>query len=341
MRGQDSEKHSRWRFCSVLLVCFLSVLPTACNRVSSDASPATPSGEAANLAWPRTITGAHGAVMIQNPPHRIVSTSVTLTGTLLAIDAPVVASGASQPRSTVTDKQGFFTQWSEVAKARGVQPLYQGEPNAETIMAANPDLILVSATGGDSAFKLYEQIRQIAPTLIVNYDDKSWQELARLLGWTTGRETEAETVIQQFAKQITETRYRLRLPPQPTTAMVYYEDGSGANVWTADSAQGQLLIELGFELAQVPDSVKGNTSMGQRRDIIQISGERFAEGLLGQTLLLFSADEQSVQRVKNDRFLAQSPAIRNDRVYAMGLDTFRLDYYSSTHLLQRLSQLFQ
>ena len=46
------------------------------------------------------------------PPQRIVSTSVTITGTLLAIDAPVVASGATSPNPLVADKQGFFTQWS-------------------------------------------------------------------------------------------------------------------------------------------------------------------------------------------------------------------------------------
>lgn len=36
-----------------------------------------------------------------------------------------------------------------------------------------PDLILISATGGDSALALYDQLSAIAPTLIINYDDKA------------------------------------------------------------------------------------------------------------------------------------------------------------------------
>ncbi len=33
-----------------------------------------------------------------------------------------------QPKSPVADKQGFFTQWSEVAKQRHVERLYQWSP---------------------------------------------------------------------------------------------------------------------------------------------------------------------------------------------------------------------
>lgn len=71
---------------------------------------------------------------------RIVSTSVTLTGSLLAIDAPVVASGATTPNNRVADSRGL-RQWSEVAKARKLARLYIGEPSAEAVAAQMPDLI--------------------------------------------------------------------------------------------------------------------------------------------------------------------------------------------------------
>ncbi|MBF4810375.1 Fe2+-enterobactin ABC transporter substrate-binding protein, partial [Cronobacter muytjensii] len=47
--------------------------------------------------WPRQITDSRGVQTLEKAPQRIVSTSVTLTGSLLAIDAPVVASGATSP----------------------------------------------------------------------------------------------------------------------------------------------------------------------------------------------------------------------------------------------------
>lgn len=45
-----------------------------------------------------------------------------------------------------------------------------------------------------------------------------------------------------------------------------------------------------------------------------------------------SADEQ--------QFPGPSAAVENKRVYALGNDTFRLDYYSASNLLTRLEKLF-
>jgi iron complex transport system substrate-binding protein len=131
--------------------------------------------------WPRQVTDSKGSHTLDHKPLRIVSTSVTLTGSLLAIDAPVIASGATTPNNRFADDQGFLRQWGEVAKSRNVARIYIGEPNAEAVAAQMPDLILISATGGDSALSLYDQLSTIAPTLVINYDDKSWQ--ACLANW--------------------------------------------------------------------------------------------------------------------------------------------------------------
>ena len=41
----------------------------------------------------------------------------------------------------------------------------------------------------------------------------------------------------------------MTLPPQPVNAIVYTAAAYSANLWTAESAQGQLLHQLGFTLA--------------------------------------------------------------------------------------------
>lgn len=98
--------------------------------------------------WPRQVTDSRGVHTLESKPTRIVSTSVTLTGSLLAIDAPVIASGATTPNNRVADAQGFLRQWGDIAKQRKVARLYIGEPSAEAVAAQMPDLILISATGG-------------------------------------------------------------------------------------------------------------------------------------------------------------------------------------------------
>lgn len=264
--------------------------------------------------WPRQVTDSYGTHTLPSQPLRIVSTSVTLTGSLLAIDAPVVASGATTPNNRVADSQGFLRQWSEVAKARKLARLYIGEPSAEAVAAQMPDLILVSATGGDSALPLYDQLKTIAPTLVINYDDKSWQTLLTQLGQITGHEQQASARIADFNKQLVSLKEKMKLPPQPVTALVYTAAAHSANIWTPASAQGQMLEQLG--------------------------GENLAAGLNGQSLFLFAGDQKDADAIYANPLLAHLPAVAGKRVYPLGTETFRLDYYSALLVLQRLSSLF-
>jgi len=290
--------------------------------------------------WPRQVMTDNGTITLKSAPKRIVSTSVTLTGSLLAIDAPVIASGAGVPNSRFTDSQGFFRQWGAVAQQQHVQRLYIGEANAEMVAAQAPDLIVVSATGHDSALRLVNQLSSIAPVIVVNYDNKSWQQVVTLLGQATGHEAKAKALIHQFDQRVAELKPKLQLPPQPVSAFVWNGGGKEVNLWTSASAQGQLLQQLGFTLAPTPAELATSHSMGQRKDIIQLSGEKMSEGLSGKSWLMFVADTDTVKQVNADRFLQQAPAVKQGHVYPLGNDNFRLDYYSASHTLDMLEKLF-
>ena len=266
---------------------------------------------------------------------------MTLTGSLLAIDAPVVASGATTPNNRVADAQGFLRQWGDIAKQRKVARLYIGEPSAEAVAAQMPDLILISATGGDSALALYDQLSAIAPTLIINYDDKSWQELLTQLGSLTGQEKQAAERIAAFDQQLAQVKQQMTLPPQPVNAIVYTAAAHSANLWTAESAQGKLLHQLGFTLADLPAGLHTSKSQGKRHDIIQLGGENLATGLNGEGLFVFAGDRKDVDAIYANPLLAHLPSVKNKRVWALGTETFRLDYYSAVLVLDRLNTLFK
>jgi len=296
---------------------------------------------AAAADWPRQVTDSRGVHTLEHKPTRIVSTSVTLTGSLLAIDAPVVASGATTPNNRVADGQGFLRQWGDIAKQRKVARLYIGEPSAEAVAAQMPDLILISATGGDSALALYDQLSAIAPTLIINYDDKSWQALLTQLGTITGLEKQAAGRIAAFDTQLAQVKQQMTLPPQPVNAIVYTAAAHSANLWTAESAQGKLLHQLGFTLADLPAGLQTSTSQGKRHDIIQLGGENLATGLNGEGLFVFAGDQKDVAAIYANPLLAHLPSVKNKRVWALGTETFRLDYYSAMLVLQRLNAMFK
>ncbi len=73
----------------------------------------------------------------------------------------------------------------------------------------------------------------------------------------------------------------MKLPPQPVTALVYTAAAHSANIWTKESAQGQLLEQLGFTLADLPGGLHASQSQGKRHDIVQLGGENLAAGLNG------------------------------------------------------------
>lgn len=254
---------------------------------------------------------------------------------------PVVASGATTPNNRVADAQGFLRQWGDIAKQRQVARMYIGEPSAEAVAAQMPDLILISATGGDSALALYDQLSAIAPTLIINYDDKSWQALLTQLGTITGQEKQAEERIAAFDKQLAQVKQQMKLPPEPVNAIVYTAAAHSANLWTAESAQGKLLHQLGFTLADLPAGLQTSTSQGKRHDIIQLGGENLATGLNGEGLFVFAGDQKDVDAIYANPLLAHLPSVKNKRVWALGTETFRLDYYSAMLVLDRLNTLFK
>ena len=141
---------------SRVLAALLFTLTTFLSACSSDSKDATSSDGASNSSgaesgtWPRKIKHEKGELTLKSKPKRIVSTSVTLTGTLLAIDAPVKASAATTP-SNITDDKGFFSQWSSIAKKKGVDVLYPNlKFDKEALIAANPDLVVIASSGADS-----------------------------------------------------------------------------------------------------------------------------------------------------------------------------------------------
>lgn len=81
------------------------------------------SGHAAD--WPRQVTDSRGTHTLEHKPQRIVSTSVTLTGSLLAIDAPVIASGATTPNNRIGDAQGFTPVERSGKRTQTEPPVYR------------------------------------------------------------------------------------------------------------------------------------------------------------------------------------------------------------------------
>lgn len=270
---------------------------------------------------------------------RIVSTSPSVTGILLAIDAPVVASAATS-LSRLTDAKGFFSQWAAVADTRQVQVLYRNlQFDLEALIVAEPDLVVVSATGADSVAPHQAELEaQQLPVLVVDYSTHSWQEIAIELGARSGHARQAQAAIERFDAHVRETAARLLRPAGPTS-VVGYNLGGSYSIGRASSAQGRLLQAMGFKVNELPQALAGQVTRSS--DFQFISRENLPAAITGDSVFLLSATDSDVQAFLADPVLANLPAVRNKRVYPLGPSSFRIDYYSGWQMADTVASQYR
>ena len=311
---------------------------TSLDTVATASSPPT-SGEpatttAGETSFPRTVEHEGGTTEIAAAPERVVSASVSLTGNLLAIDAPVVASGATQPNSQVGDDQGFFVQWGDVAAERGVAPLAGPTVDVEAVASQRPDLIIGTSNGADTITDIYDQLSAIAPTIMIDPWGSSWDVVATELAAATGREEQAADAIETFDALVADAQTSIGTPEFPAAAMVYNPDG--INMFTPVSPHGRLLQDLGFEVADPGSS--STVEGGIRSDIASVSLELLPDVVGDATVFLVFADDTTLGEFLAVPVAGALPATTQTRVHPLGFDSFRLDYYSASNVVERIAE---
>ncbi|AWT25256.1 MULTISPECIES: Fe2+-enterobactin ABC transporter substrate-binding protein [Corynebacterium] len=321
---------------------------------TTGAAGGTETGDASDDqgTWPRSVdsvvvsngkaTKETEKVEIPAKPEKIVSTAVTLTGSLLAVDAPVVASGGANVGPTSDDK-GFFTQWAGEADDRGVKALWQLEPDLQKVAAEDPDLILVSASGADTATAQYEELKKIGvPVVVLDYSDKTWGDITTSIGEITGHEAEAADAIQSYDDRVREVTEKIEKPEQPVNVVIPAQEGA-VNFFTAESAQGEIVKDLGWDLDVPGDGVaRTDGSYAGRTDVRQVTAENADKGLVGKTVLGINVDgkEPVIDKLKAVPNLAGTYAVSNDRVFELAPSAFRIDYFSAMDILDQIEDYF-
>lgn len=296
------------------------------------------SAVAQDAGWPRSVGNGAFALTLKAQPQRIVSTTPSVTGILLAIDAPVLASAATTP-SLFTDGRGFFSQWASVAEARGVTVLYPNlKFDIEAVIGAKPDLAIASVTGADSVLQHRAELEaQGVPTLVVNYSDRSWQDLAMEIGKATGREKQARAAVSRFDAEVAEAAARIA-PPRSTVSIVGYNIGGSYSVARLSSPIAKLITALGFDVVALPVALRASSA--RPSDFEFFSRENLSAAIAGETVFLLRATDKDVQAFLAEPILANHPAVAKRQVYPLGPTSHRIDPYSGRQIIDRMSGLF-
>lgn len=292
----------------------------------------------AEEAWPRTIPHEAGDLVLEAQPQRVVSTSPSLTGILLALDVPLVATAAAM-NTPLADDQGFFLQWADAAHARGVEVLYPHLAfDFEALIVQDADLVIAAATGGDSIMPYLAELQAMEiPVMVLDYGVNDWAELARQIGRATGHEADAERVTQDYAARAAATAATMTRP-EGDVSIVSYNFAGTYGVSKPVSAQAQVLADLGFTVTGIPEEMR--SSVQESREYDFISHENLAAGITGETIFLLNGTEESVQTFLADPVLANLPAVQAGRVYPLGPLSFRVDYYSALDIIETVAPYF-
>jgi len=294
-------------------------------------TPATAQEE----GWPRTIVHEAGELVLEAQPQTIVSTALSVTGTLLAINAPVTASAATSP-SAITDDKGFFSQWAAIADERGVEVLYPGlQFDLEAVLAAEPDLVIVSTSGADSVRDHYDELVALGiPTMVVNYSNKTWQDLALQLAEATGLEAEAQEAIESFNAYAADAAARITPPKGGASIVSFNGASSDTAIGKITGPHAEIFSALGIEVLEAPDGL--DTSAQERADFAFVTMENVSAAIRGESVFLLTGTQATAEAFLAEPTLANLPAVQKGQVYPMGPTSFRIDYYSGIELIDTL-----
>lgn len=176
----------------------LALTLAACGSTAKTGS-AAPSG---THGFPITV----GQAKITELPTRVISLSPTATETLYAV-------GAGSQVLAVDDQSNYPAQ-APKTKLSGFQP------NAEAILAYNPDLVvLADNTNGVVNALRAAHVAVLQEPAAANLD-QAYEEIEEI-GAATGHGTQADAVVGDMKERITEAVARV---PKPAKQLTYYHE---------------------------------------------------------------------------------------------------------------------
>jgi iron complex transport system substrate-binding protein len=224
------------------------------------------------------------------------------------------------------------------------------QANFEAILALQPDLIITwanVATNPDSQ-GVYEALSQIAPTIVLNGNPFTyWQQSTLVLGQLFGRESQAETLLTDYARRSLEQCERIRtVIGQETVTIVDVFDGAirviGVAAMTPDGSvippafTSWAYIDCGLTpSAEVARLTNGGFSASVSLESL---GELQSDHLIVYTNVASPDADEVYQRFTSSSLWELLPAVQKGQVYRVSV----LDasgYYSALYVLTQVADV--
>lgn len=315
-----------------------AVLPAGCATSSDDSDQSGGTGDVASET--RVVSTDNGDVTIPADPQRIVVLNSALAGYFYALDVPV---RGTIPLNTEADEFPEF--WADEAEADGTVmiPWSNDGFDFEALLAEEPDLIVGGGQGfpGSQAADAYQQLTEIAPTVLVSTSLHTWQEeLEFIAGDVLGMPEAGQKLVDTYEARVAEVREAIDPPPTPVSYLLMLADGTPWSI-PETAALPATLGEVGLEPAPVLVDNPQFEAYGSG-DSFEVSTEQVGKVFTDPTVFVlgFQADVTSVKDLSANPVYAALPAFESGNAYDLPYWAHRADYYATMALLDEIETMF-
>ena len=301
-----------------LLMGSAALVASACTRTTQPDNQAT-----ANKAVKR-IKHAFGETEVPANPTRVIVLGYTTVEAVLAHGVQPIGT----PDGVVSSLSHLSLDNETTADIGS-----PAQPNLETIVALKPDLILTSKYRlGDG----YEQLAQIAPTVVLDIDgNHQWRELTRLCGEALGKQAETQTLSTAYEAKLQIVKDQLsQTGKQPQVSIVSILPGMIRAAGTETFA-GSVLADAGIARPPSQSQAQGPQNISLESLDLLDGDVIFLMNLQGDTDMATQVQTE-IERVKAQSLWSQLKAVKNNRVYEVNSHWTIGSYISANLILDDL-----
>ena len=205
----------------------------------------------------RIVKDAIAKVKVPINPQRLVTLHGTALESALALGEKPVGTTLNGDRNRQPD---FLKDKLDLSNVEVLGSF--SEPNLEKILLLKPDLILDLDTAN-----IYSQLRQIAPTIVTEYDPaNSWQPSLRTYAEALGKSELAEEIITNYYDRLDKFKTEINKKGKPITVSVIRIYPQGITFYQPDSFSGSILKDAG--LSRPPLQIQGGVQTSISQELI-------------------------------------------------------------------------
>jgi iron complex transport system substrate-binding protein len=260
-----------------------------------------------------TVTDVRGEVEIPEKPEKIVDLSGN--SDILSILGYKVIGTANSDAYDYTKFPSYLENTLKGATILGYS--MQDTMDVEAIMNLNPDLIVISTVQE----KMYDQLSEIAPTVMIQLEALNWKEDVKSLAKVFNKEEVANTWLENYDKKAKENGEKIKEAYGKETSYLSFL-ASGGQFFVFDGAGfGSVLYEdMGLTKPE---------GMPEQSDIsLPVVTYEGLASIKADYIFVMATDED-LKALEENSIWNSLPAVKEGKVVKIGASPYFIQGYSS------------